>query len=87
MTAELYAEGIMGRDAEDFIQGDLGQYLIGCAEQEIKIATDALKRVHPWRTRRIRELQNEIWRAESFQTWLSELVIRGRQAVQQLETD
>ena len=81
MTAELYAEGIMGRDAEDFIQGDLGQYLIGCAEQEIKTATDALKKVHPWRTRRIRELQNEIWRAESFQSWLSELVIRGRQAV------
>ena len=87
MTAELYAEGLMGRDAEDFIQGDLGQYLIGCAEHEIKIATDALKKVHPWRTRRIRELQNEIWRAESFQSWLSELVIRGRQAVQQLETD
>ena len=85
MTAELYAEGIMGRDAEDFIQGDLGQYLIGCAEQEIKTATDALKKVHPWRTRRIRELQNEIWRAESFQSWLSELVIRGRQAVQQRE--
>lgn len=87
MTVELYAEGIMGRDAEEFIQSDLGQYLIGCAEQEIKAATDVLKRVHPWRTRRIRELQNEIWRAESFQSWLSELVIRGRQAVQQLETD
>ena len=46
MTAELYAEGIMGRDAEDFIQGDLGQYLIGCAEQEIKTATDAPSSAH-----------------------------------------
>lgn len=84
---ELFAEAMLGKDAEEFIHSDIGQYVIGCAEQEISEASDQLKRVHPWRTRRIRELQNEIWRAESFQTWLSELVIRGRQAVQQLETD
>lgn len=84
---ELYAEAIMGKDAEEFINSEIGQYLVGCAEQEIAEATEQLKRVHPWRTRRIRELQNQVWRAESVQSWLAELVVRGRQALQSLEED
>jgi len=84
---ELFAEAMLGKDAEDFIQSEIGQYVIGCAEQEIAEAADQLKRVHPWRTRRIRELQNQVWRAESFQTWLAELVMRGRQALTTLEED
>ena len=84
---ELYAEAIMGKDAEEFINSDIGQYVLGCAEQEIAEAADQLKRVHPWRTRRIRELQNQVWRAESFQSWLAELIVRGRQALQSLEED
>jgi hypothetical protein len=85
MSAELYAEAILGKDAEEFIASDLGRYIIGRAEQEAADALDELKRCHPWRTRRIRELQNKVWRAESVQGWLAELVVRGRQAVQQLE--
>ncbi len=87
MSQELYATAIMGKDAEEFIQSQIGQYLIGCAEQEIVEAADQLKRVHPWRTRRIRELQNQVWRAESFQSWLAELVVNGKQALQTLEED
>ena len=84
---ELFAEAILGKDAEEFINSEIGQYLVGCAEQEIVEATEQLKRVHPWRTRRIRELQNQVWRAESVQSWLAELVVRGRQALQSLEED
>lgn len=84
---ELYAEAMLGRDAEEFIHSDIGQFLIGCAEQEISEASEQLKRVHPWRTRRIRELQNQIWRGESFQSWLAELVMRGKQALQSIEED
>jgi aminoglycoside phosphotransferase len=46
-----------------------------------------LKNVYPWRRRKITELQNKIWRAESLQQWLSELIIQGTQATQQLEED
>ena len=84
---ELFAEAMLGKDAEEFIQSEIGQFLIGCAEQEIAEASEQLKRVHPWRTRRIRELQNQVWRAESFQTWLAELVMRGKQALQSIEEE
>lgn len=87
MNKELLAEAIIGRDAEDFIQSDLGQFMIGCAEQETQEALEQLKRVLPWRSRKITELQNKIWRAESFQSWLAELVIKGKQATTQLEED
>lgn len=85
MDTELVAEAVLGRDAEDFIQSDIGRYIIGCAEQESYEAMDQLKRIYPWRRRKIQELQNKIYRAESIQSWLAELVIKGKQAIQQLE--
>ena len=86
-NTELYAEAIIGRDAEDFANSDIGRYVIGCAEQEASEAMAQLKNIYPWRRRKITELQNKIWRAESMQTWISELIIKGRQAQQQLEED
>jgi len=44
-----------------------------------------LQKVNPWRRRRILTLQNQVWRAESFVTWLRELVVSGRQAEAALE--
>lgn len=85
MDNELVAEAILGRDAEDFIQSDIGKYLIGCAEQEAQEAMYQLKTICPWRRRRITELQNRIYRAESIQSWLAELVIKGKQALQQID--
>jgi len=82
---EMLAEAVLGRDAEEFIASELGQVLIGIAQQEVEEATVKLQTVLPWRTRRIRELQNEIWRAQSFQKWLAYLIERGQQAKQQLE--
>ena len=87
MDKELLAEAMIGRDAEDFIESDIGRYIIGCAEQESHEATEQLKRVYPWRRRKIQELQNKIYRAESIQSWLAELVISGKQALQSLENE
>ena len=85
MSQELFAEAILGRDAEEFIQSDIGKYLIGCAEQEAQEAMEELKHVYSWRRRKITELQNKIWRAESVQSWIAEIIIKGKQATQQLE--
>ncbi|WP_282460103.1 hypothetical protein [Mycoplasmopsis arginini] len=85
MTKELFAEAILGKDAEEFINSELGRFLIGRADQEIEEAVNELKICYSWRTRKIKDLQNRIWRAESFQNWLGELVIRGRQAMTQLD--
>lgn len=87
MPNELFAEAMMGRDAEDFINSDIGKYIIGCAEQEEQEAMEQLKRVYPWRRKKITELQNKIWRAESIQSWLAELVIKGKQAISQLDEE
>jgi hypothetical protein len=81
----LVAQAILGKDAEEFLNTDIGRYLVGCAEQEIADATDKLFKVSPWRRRRIAELQSQVWRAQSFQTWLAEIITTGRQAIDTLE--
>jgi hypothetical protein len=81
----LYAEAVLGRDAEEFLAGDLGRYMVGRAQMEEREAVEALARVWPWRRRRIEQLQNQLWRARSFKGWLAELVNSGKQAEEQLE--
>lgn len=85
-THALYAEAMLGRDADEFLGSDLGRYMIGRAEQEEREAMELLVKVWPWRRRRIQQLQNRIWRAQQFKGWLTELVMIGRQAMDQLET-
>lgn len=84
-TQTLIAEAMLGKDAEEFINSELGQYMLGAAEQEAQSAYEALKTVLPWRRRKIQELQNRIWRAEKFKEWLSELVTAGKQAMDALD--
>lgn len=83
--AVLYAEAVLGRDAAEFMQRDLGRYMLGRAQMEEQEAIEALAKVWPWRRRRIQQLQNQIWRARSFKEWLTELVNSGKQAEEQLE--
>ncbi len=85
MNRELVAAAMMGQDAEDFVKSNIGGYLVGCAEQEKEEALVALARVLPWRRRKIQELQNRVWRADSFLQWISELILTGRQAIDTLD--
>jgi hypothetical protein len=87
MTSDqaLYAEAILGKDAEEFLRTDLGRYLLERVEEEEKDAMEALANTSPWRRRRIVDLQAKVWRARSFKSWISELIVTGRQALQQLE--
>ena len=81
----LVETAIFGQQVEQFLSGDIGKYLVRRAETEAEHATEALKKVHPWRTRRIRELQNIIWVAEHVQKWLGEAILDGRQALNVIE--
>lgn len=81
----LFAEADLGRAAREFLATDLGRYLVGCAQQEYQAAIVKLKKTSFWRYRRIQQLQNDIWRAESFLTWIGDLIMRGRVAEQSLE--
>lgn len=81
----LMAEAVLGRDAEEFLNTELGRYMLGCCEQEIDEAQDQLSRVHPWRKRRIQELQNKVWRARSVKGWLAEIISNGKAAEAAIE--
>lgn len=84
-TRTLVAEVDLGEQAKEFTSSDLGQYIIGCAHQEIFDAQALLKRTMPWRRHRIQELQNRIWRAESLLLWLRDLIAAGQSANKALE--
>jgi hypothetical protein len=81
----LWAEAVLGKDAEEFLNTELGRYMLGRCEQEIQEAQDELSRVSSWRRRRIQELQNRVWRAKSVKEWLAELISNGKSAEAALE--
>lgn len=85
-TQTLFAEVMLGKDAEEFLNTDLGRFLLARVEEEESQALEALATVWPWRRRRIAELQTQLWRARSFKRWLADLITAGRQSLAQLET-
>lgn len=82
---EDMAEAILGRDAEQFCQSELGRILIGRAKVEKTEALQALAETSPWRIFKGFELRNAVWRAESFEKWLGELIVNGRNAERNME--
>jgi hypothetical protein len=79
------AEALLGGDAEEFANSDLGKYMIGCAQQDLDLAHIKLARTMPFRWRAIAKLQNDIRCAEQFLTYIRDLVIRGRAAEMALQ--
>lgn len=87
MTAELIAEAELGEQAEAFMESDLGRYFVGCCDQEIESAQERLKVADPENARVIRQLQNDIWRAESAKRWFAELIAAGKTAIEVLRDE
>lgn len=88
-TRTLIAEIDLGVQAREFVNSDLGRYIIGCAQQEIADAQDKLERISPWRRRRIQEVQNQAWRARTLLAWIRSLLVSGKaaeDAIQEGET-
>lgn len=81
MNDELIAEAELGEEARNFLAGDLGKWMTGCAEQEVRSAQEALETADPNDEKVIRELQNKAWRGRRFSEWLTELVSRGESAM------
>ena len=84
-TQELYAEAILGKDVEEWLQSDVGRYALAGVEREEQEALEALAKVWPWRWRRIMQLQERLRRCRQFKCWMAEMITTGRQALQQLE--
>jgi hypothetical protein len=84
---ELLETAVFGKEVENFLSTKIGKYLVSRAEVQAEEATERLKRTPAWRKRKITDLQNEIWKAESFQQWLADAVMDGQQALNLIEGD
>lgn len=73
-----------GMEAQAFLQGSIGRYLVRRANEEIEAAVEQLKKVPPENSSEIRTLQNIVSRAESIQFWLAEAIQAGALAEQEL---
>jgi microcompartment protein CcmL/EutN len=81
----LYAECILGKDAEDFFKSDIGRYVLARSNEEVEEAVEQLKVTPADQVAEIRDLQLTISKAEGAVQWLNEQIIAGNQALQQLE--
>lgn len=81
----LLAESMLGEDCLEFARSDVGRYMIGRADMEIKEATELLKKVLPFRWKRIQQLQNQIKVAENTKRWLLEQIVSGRTAMAEVD--
>ncbi|WP_109477699.1 hypothetical protein [Paraburkholderia sp. C35] len=81
----LKARVELGEDAEAFVRSKLGEAVVAIAEGQANAAYNELARISPWRKRRIQQLQTQIWRAESFQQWIAEIITEGRNSLELLE--
>lgn len=81
----FFSEAVLGRDAAEFANSKVGEYMVGCFHQEYASAMLRLETVAWWRRHKIQQLQNEAWRARQALGWLRDLIIRGKAAELALE--
>jgi hypothetical protein len=79
---EVKAVVIIGDDAEEFLSTELGKVLLGMVKQEVDVAALEMKDVDLKDDKKLRDIQNRIWRATQFEAWLRELIHNGREALQ-----
>lgn len=79
---EMIAAAEMGEQARLFLESELGRCLIGLAQQDAEKAALELRTVDANDPKAIRDIQARVWRAESFEAYLRELVADGDNALQ-----
>ena len=78
----LYAEAILGKDAEEFWISELGQYIINRSKEETDVIINELKTAKP---RELKALQDRWEIAEKALIWLNDAIRAGTQAIETLE--
>lgn len=76
----LFARATLGIEADKFLSGRVGQYVISRAEEEIEAAYKALAVVDPDDTGLVRTLQSRIAVARAVPNWLGLAIADGIQA-------
>jgi len=79
---------VFGEQVQQFLQSDIGDYLLKRAAEEEAAAIEALVSWKRWEDGPTEaELRERIFRARNFQTWLGEAVQRGLQALELLREE
>lgn len=85
MSDELKNRTIVGMEAEDFVNSQLGQKVIELARREVDAAALEMREVDLKDDKKLRDIQNRIWRATQFEGWLEEIITEGKEAFKQLK--
>src|SRR3974390_1371899 len=83
----LLESAVLGKRLEDFLQTDIGQFIMDRCQDDIDEMVEKLKKVSPWRRGAIVRLQAQISAMESFQNWICAAVIDGIRSAEALEDD
>ena len=74
------AEALIGEDAERFVASELGQVILGFAQQEVEAARNEWEQTDPADAKKMSELQFKAKFGREFQAWLIELIEKGAEA-------
>jgi hypothetical protein len=85
--AALFDAVLLGKDVKAFLDGPVYKHLLACAEYEKQSALVRLATVSPEAALEIRNLQNVVWRCDSFGAWLIEALETARQSQEILESE
>ena len=78
---------VFGKQVEDFLHGEIGQYLVKRAEAEVEKDIEKLKNTSPLFVFAIMKLQHRIELWEGVQQQLADAIMDGQQAMRILEGD
>ena len=87
MSDDLLEVAQLGVEAESFKSSRLGKYMVESARDEILDASEKLCTVNPDDRDEIERLQNKVYRANSFITWLSQLIEDGNFVIQEMRDE
>jgi hypothetical protein len=73
---------LAGDEADEFVKSRLGQKCIELARIEVDAAALEMRDVDLKDDVKLRDIQNRIWRATQFEQWLSDLITKGREALE-----
>jgi hypothetical protein len=81
------AEARFGIEVEQFLNSQIGQYLIGRAEIDEREALESLGEVDPEDTKSIRQAQFKLQVARSVPRWIQDAIQSGRIAQATIEVE
>lgn len=77
---------VLGKQVDDFMRSDVGQFLTDRINDELNDAYDALKTVDAADAKAVYAAQNAVWRSETLARWIETAIQDGIRATNVLES-